>query len=75
MFLSGFFRGIDTDETDGILLAISDNGDGVTVSDSGALELGGKDDDRKIMASMRTAVLKALDTIRMPSTLCYKLYG
>lgn len=47
MFLSGLLRGIDTNETDGNLLAIGDNGDCVTVSDSGALELTSKDDDRQ----------------------------
>ena len=47
MFLSGLLRGIDTDKTDGNLLAIGDNGDGVTVGDSGALELAGMNNDRK----------------------------
>ena len=39
MFLSGLLWGIDTDKTDGNLLTIGDNGDGVPVGDSGALEL------------------------------------
>ena len=47
MLASGLLRGIDADKTDGNLLAIGDNGDGVTVGDSGALELAGKDNDRK----------------------------
>ena len=60
-----------------MLLAISDNGDGVTVSDSGAFELGSKDNDRnnEMVSNEDRRVLKALDTIRMPSTLYYKLYG
>ena len=44
---SGFLWSIDTDKTDGNLLAIGDNGDGVTVSDPGAFELARKDNDRK----------------------------
>ena len=47
MLASGLLRGIDTDKTDGNLLAIGDNGDGVTVGDPGAFELASKDDDRK----------------------------
>ena len=44
---SGLFWGIDTDKTDGMLLATGYNGDGVTVGDSGAFELTAKADSRK----------------------------
>ena len=37
---SGFLWSIDADKTDGNLLTIGDNGDGVTVGDSGAFEWG-----------------------------------
>ena len=47
VLLSGLLWGIDTDKTDGNLLAIGDNGDGVTVGDPGAFELTSKDNDRK----------------------------
>ena len=47
MFLSGLLWGIDTDKTDGNLLAICDNGDGVTVGDPGAFELAGQGNNRK----------------------------
>ena len=47
MFAFGLFWSIDADKTDGNLLAIGDNGDCVTVGDSGALELARMNDDRK----------------------------
>ena len=47
MFLSELLWGIDTDETDGNLLAICDNCDGVAVGDSGTFELTGKGNSRQ----------------------------
>ena len=68
MLASGFLRGIDTDKTDGNLLAIGDNGDGVTVGDPGAFELAARTMTGKMsMTMMRKSGLKALVAIRMPS--------
>ena len=41
MFLPGFFRCIDANETDGEFLAIADDGYGIAIGDPGALVLSG----------------------------------
>ena len=47
MLAFGFLWSIDADKTDGNLLAINDNSDGVTVGDSNAPVLASKDNGRK----------------------------
>ncbi len=72
MLASGLLWGIDADKPDGMLLTIGYHGDCVPVGDTGALELAGKDDDRKDENAVSAMTLRVLVVIRKPSTLCYR---
>ena len=74
MFLSGFLRCINTDQTDCCLKTVLSDRDRVAIGDPSAFVLGGMNDDRKDEDDddEGRVALRALVAIRMPSTPYYK---